>query len=163
MTRQFGARLSRVGLMAQDQPVQLQFLRDPPAAMIDEPGVMIAGDPQPVEPRGQPDEQFASIVGQTVAAEAVVERVAETIERGRAACLDLPFERLQRGERIVGREHLPRPREPAGLFEVQVGHQHGVPRRPVKRAIDACREGMTGERKGNHVAAIVGSRVIETI
>ena len=61
-------------------PADVAFLFDPPAAMVDEAGVMVADDPDPVEPRGQRDEQVAGSGGQAVAAEPVVEAVAQAVE-----------------------------------------------------------------------------------
>ena len=108
-----------------------------PAAMIGEARVVVADDPHPVEPRGHRREQFARGGGQAVAAEAVVEAVAEAIEPARAAVLDIALQRGQRRLRIVRRQELAEAREPARFFEVQVGDQQRVLGRPVERAVGA--------------------------
>jgi hypothetical protein len=122
--------------------------------MIDEAGVVVAGDPHPVEPRGEAGQQGAGVVRKAVAAEAVMEAVPEAVESGRAAALDVAGERGQGRMRIIGREQLAEPREPARLFEVQVGDQQRALRRPVERTFGAGEEVVTGERSGNHASSV---------
>ena len=136
--------------MAERDAVDGELLLDPPAAMIDEAGVMIAGDPHPVDLRGEAGQQGSRIVGEAVAAEAVVEAVAEAIESGRAAAVDVARQHGQRGERIIGRQELAEAGEPAGLFEMEVGDEQRGLARPEQRAIATGEEIMTGERSGNH-------------
>ena len=79
---------------------------------------------------GERGQQRARAGRQPVAAEAVVEAVAEAIEARRAGALDLAGERGQRRVRIIGRQELAEPREPARLFEVQVGDEQRLLRGP---------------------------------
>ena len=85
--------------------------------------------------RSVPVSSSRACVGQAVAAEAVVEAVAEAIEALRAGALDLAASARQRRVRIVGRQELAEPREPARFFEVQVGDQQRLLRRPEERAV----------------------------
>ena len=122
--------------------------------MVDEARVVIADDPHPVDPRGHRGQQVARRGGQAVAAEAVMERVAEAIEARDAAAVDVALKRGQRGVAVIRGQELAEAREPAGFFEVQVGDQQRALGGPVKRAIGAGEEIVTGERKGNHGAAL---------
>ena len=61
------------------------------------------------------------------------------IEARRAGALDLGRERGQRRMRIIGRKELPEPREPARLFEVQVGDEQRLLRGPEQRAVRRSR------------------------
>ena len=88
----------------------------------------------PSRARGHLHQQLARGGRQPVAAEAVVEAVAEAIEPPGAGALDLGRERGQGRVRIIGRQELPEPREPARFLEVQVGDQQRLLRRPVERA-----------------------------
>ena len=101
--------------------------------MVREAGVVVAEDPRPVEPGRHFEQKAARLIGQAVAAEAVVEAVAKTVELLDSGRLDDRRQGRERGDRIVGREELAEPREPACLFKVQVGHQQRLLRRPVKR------------------------------
>ena len=80
MARHFGGGVVADGFVAEHDPADMDFLGEPPAAMVDEAGVVIADDPHPVDPRGHRGQQVARGGGQAVAAEAVVERVAQAIE-----------------------------------------------------------------------------------
>ena len=94
--------------------------------------------------------------GQPLAAEAVVEAVAQAIEPRGAGPLDLGRKRGQGRVRIVGRQQLAEPREPAGFFEVQVGDQQRAAIGPEQGAADRRDERFTCERKGNHRPALIG-------
>ena len=68
-------------------------------------------------------EQFAGAGRKSIAAEAVVKAVAEAVEPCGAGALDLRSKRGQGRVRIVGRQELPEPGEPARLLKVQVGDE----------------------------------------
>ena len=126
VARDFRARVVADRFVAEDHAADFGLLGKRPSAMIGKARVVVADDPHPVEPRGHRREQFARRGGQPVAAEAVVEAVAEAIEPARAALLDIALQRSQRRLRIVRRQELAKPREPARFFEVQVGDQKRV-------------------------------------
>ena len=115
---------------------------------------MVADDPRPVEFRGEFGEQRSGLVGQSVAAECIVKAVAEAEQPPGAGAPDLGRKRAQRRVRIVGREELAEPREPARFLEVKVGDQQRVFTRPKQRALSGREERFTGERKGNHETAV---------
>src|SRR5947209_9201624 len=117
MAGDFRTPLVADGFVAEDDPAELDLVRDAAAAMVGEVRVMVADDPGPVEPCRQRAQQFAGVCGQPIAAEAVVETVAEAIEPIRAGALDLGRERGQRRMRIIGRKELTQAREPARLLE----------------------------------------------
>ena len=131
MAGDFRPRLVANGFVAEDDSAELDLVRDAAAAMVGEARIVVADDPGPVELRGEFGQQFARARRQPIAAEAVVEAVAEAIEARRAGALDLGGERGQRRMRIVGRQELPEPREPARLFKVQVGDQQRLLGGPV--------------------------------
>ena len=70
--------------MAKDDPADLDFLADPAAAMVGEAGIVIADDPGPVERPVMPVSSSRAARRQPVAAEAVVEAVAEAVEAAHA-------------------------------------------------------------------------------
>src|SRR5438552_18457500 len=89
MTGDFRARLVADRFVAQDDPGDLDFILNPSAAMVGEAGIVVADDPHPVELTSELRQQLACAGRQTVAAEGVVEAVAETVEPRRAGALDL--------------------------------------------------------------------------
>ena len=107
--------------------------------------------------RGEVGQQRAGLIGQALAAEGVVEAVAEAEETPRAGALHLRGERAQRRVGIVGWKELPEPREPARLFEVQIGNQQRFLARPEQRALSGREERFACERKGNHDSVIARS------
>src|SRR5215213_4034649 len=104
VARDFRPLLVTQCFMAQDDPIKLNLVRDEAAAMVGEARVVVADDPRPLEGRGQSREQCARARIESVAAEAVVETVAEAVEPLGAGALDLAGKRGQRGVRIIGRK-----------------------------------------------------------
>ena len=102
--------------MAKDDAGYLAFLLDPAAAMVGEARVVVADDPDPVEARRQRQQQLARGGGEPVAAEAVVEAVAEAIERLHPSLGDQAAQRGESRLRIIRWQELSEPREPARLF-----------------------------------------------
>jgi hypothetical protein len=119
-----------VGLVPKDDAADFAFLFDPPAAMVDESRVVVADDPDPVEPR----------VSERASSRA--EAGSRRSRSGRGNCRrgnraadavrSTLVERLQRCQRIIGRQESGRAGEPAGLLEMQVGDQQRRFRRPVQ-------------------------------
>ena len=150
MAGDFRARVVALGFVAEDDSADLDLVRDPAAAMVGESRVVVADDPGPVEPRR---EAPSAVRGRRPAggrSRTVVEAVAKAIEASRAAALDLGGERRQRRVRIIRRQELAEPSEPARLFEVQVGDEQRLARRPEQRAGGRRLERFACERKGNH-------------
>ena len=92
----FRPRIAADRFVAKDDPAELDLLLDAAAAMVGKARIVIADDPRPVELRGQSGQKRARVRRQPVAAEAVVEAVAEAIEPLRAGALDLERQRAQR-------------------------------------------------------------------
>jgi hypothetical protein len=86
-----------------------------------------------------------------------VEAVAEAIQPRRAAAFHPGGQRAQGRLRIVWRQELAQPREPACFFEMQVGDEQRLLRRPVERAIGRRVKRFACERKGNHDSVIARS------
>ena len=141
-------------LVTKDDPGDLDLFLELAAAMVGEAGVVVADDPGPVEPAGELGQQCAGLIGQALAAESVVEAVAEAEQPPGAGALDFAGERAQRRMRIIGREELTEPREPARLLKVQIGNEQRFLARPEQRAVSGCEECFAGERKGNHAAGV---------
>ncbi len=150
-------RIIAHGFVPEDDTGQFDLLRQSAAAMIGEPRVVVAEDPCPFESAGEIAQQGPCLLRQPLAAESVVEAVAETIEPARSRRPDELVERRQGRDRIIGGKELAQPREPARLLEVQIGDEQRFPGRPVERAFGRCRERFACERKGNHVSVIAGS------
>ncbi len=152
-----GPRLGGIGLVAQQQPVDLGLVDDLAAAMIGEPhrrSIVIARDPRPARPRGQAAQQRARVVRQPFAAPGIMETVAEAPDFLRARRFDQRGEFAQRRMRVVGRQHLPAGGIEARLLEMQVGDQQRTPRRPAQRARHQGGQLDPGERKVNHAAPL---------
>ena len=154
MAGDFGARVIADDLVAEYDAGDLDFFLKLAAAMVGEARVVVADDPGPVEPAGELGQQCASLVGQALAAECVVEAVAEAEQPPGAGALDLGGKRAQRRVRIVGRKELSEPREPARFLEVQIGNQQRFLARPEQRAVSGREERFASERKGNHAAGV---------
>ena len=149
-----GARFTPLGLVAENDPPDFDFVLNPPTAMVGEARIVIAYDPGPVEARGQIRKQRPGLLRQTIASEAVVETITEAKEARRASALHLGGKRGQRRVRIIGWEKLSESREPACLFQMQIGDQQRLLQRPIERAVGCCRERFACERKGNHEPAL---------
>ena len=137
VTRHLGARIGYLGFVAQYDSADLAFYFDPSSTMIGEACIVIADDPDPIDPRSQAGQEVTRIGRQPVAAERVVKTVAKTIEACRASPLDFPLQRLKGRERVIWGEHLAETSKPASLFEVQISHKQSSMRRPVQCAVRA--------------------------
>ena len=129
----FRPRLVAHGFVAKDDAADFDLVRDPSAAMVGEARVVVADDPGPVEPRVS----SSAIRARSPAggrSRTVVKAVAEAEEASGAGSLHLAGKRGQRRMRIIGRKELPEPREPARLFEVQVGDEQRLLGGPEQRA-----------------------------
>ena len=80
--------------------------------------------------------------------------VAQAEDRGRTGSTHQFGQFRQRRLAVIGRQHLSLPRIETGLFQMQIGHQQGIFRRPVKRGRSDDGEAVTGEQKGNHGPAM---------
>jgi hypothetical protein len=158
MAGHFRAWVGSVGFVAQDDPGDRDLVHKPAAAMIGKAGIVVADDPRPVEAGRQPFEQRPGVGREPLATEPVVEAVAEAVEPSRAGTLDLAREPAQRRVRIIGRQELPETCEPARLFEVQVGDEQRVLRRPEQRAVARGVKRFACERKGNLEAGLTAGR-----
>ena len=116
-------------LVAKHDPADFHLVLDCAAAMVGESGIVVADDPHPVEPRCQLGQQLARARRAVDRSRSVMEAVAEAIEALRAAAFHFGSERRQRRMRIIGRKELPKPCEPARLFEMQVGDEQRLARR----------------------------------
>ena len=149
----FRARLAAHRFVAKDDAAGHDLFLDPSAAMVGEAGIVVADDPHPVETlrsgrsaaRGRWPAGGRSRSGRGSCRRG---------NRGARApvALDVGGKRAQRRVRIIGRQELPEPREPARFFKVQVGDQQRLPAAPVERAGSGREECFACERKGNHAA-----------
>jgi hypothetical protein len=89
MPRDFGADFFAHRLMAQDDAGNFDLFGDAAAAMVGEARIVVADDPRPVDRGGEVGEQSAGIRRQPVAAEAIMEAVAQAIEAFGGGALDL--------------------------------------------------------------------------
>ena len=94
MARHFGPRVAAHRFVAEDDPGDLDLVGELAAAMIGEAGIVVADDPGPVEAARQIGQQCAGVGRQPIAAEAVVEAVAQAIEALRAGPLDRSGQRV---------------------------------------------------------------------
>jgi hypothetical protein len=78
VARKLGPRLAGLGLMAQHHAVDLSFVDQPPAAMLDDRAarVVIARHPGPVGRRSQPPQRRPRVIRQAFAPGRIVETVA---------------------------------------------------------------------------------------
>ena len=148
MAGHFRARVAAHRFVAKDDPGNLQLVGQAAAAMVGEAGIVVADDPDPVELRRSfAVSKIARRGGQSVAAEAVVEAVAEAVDALGAGPLHLARQRRQRRVRIVWRKELPEPGEPARFLEVQVGDQQRLLGGPIKRTFCSRDEGLDRRTK----------------
>ena len=91
MAGNLGPRIGPVRFVAKDDSRHRRFLGETPAAMIGESRVVVAEDPGPFEPVRHRAKQLARLLGQPVAAEAIVETVAEAVEPSDARRFDQRF------------------------------------------------------------------------
>ena len=106
--------------MTKDNSFDSNFLGDAAAAMVDEAGVVIARDPNPVDLAGERCEQGPRVRRKPVASEPIVEAVAQAIKPLRATARDVKFEGRKGCDRIVRRKHLAEPGKPACFLKVQI-------------------------------------------
>src|SRR5258708_15475022 len=158
MTGDFRPNLVANGLVTKNDPCDLGFDLDPSAAMVGKIEIVIADDPGPVETRGERGEQLAGVGWEPIAAKAVMEAVAETIDPGCVCTLDFCGKFRERRVRVVGRQELAETRKPACFFKMQISNEKRLLRWPVKRAASCCLERFVGERKGNHSARLTADR-----
>ena len=143
--------------MTEDETGDLDLFPQLPTAMVGEARIVIAEDPRPVEAPGEGEEHCPGRFGQAVAAELVVEAVAEAVEPLGPRAVHYFGQCGKRCLAVIGRQELAEPGVPAGLFEVQVGDQQGAPLRPPQRTLGVGKKLMSGERKGNHLEARLAS------
>ena len=88
--------------------------------------------------------------GQPLAAEAVVEAVAEAPDFPASGADRRGGQIGQGGDRVVGRQHLPEPREPARFLEMEIGDEQGPPGGPEQGPLRQRHQFVARERKANH-------------
>ena len=135
MARDFRAGIAAHGFVAKHDSGDFDLVGKMPAAMVGKARVVVADDPGPVEAGGELGQKRPRVGRQPIAAEAVMEAVAEAIEGVRPGPLDHGRERGQRRVQIIGRKELPEAREPARFLEVQIGDQKRVPVGPEQRSV----------------------------
>ena len=150
VARQFRADFARLGAVAQDQPAELEFFRQRAAAAGFHFGIVIAGDPHPVDRAGQRVEHPRSMLFKPGRSGRIVEIVAQRDDPARARFADRQRHALQRFAAVIGRDQLSVPREETAFFQMQVGHQQRAFARPVQRAAFGEEPFLACERKGNH-------------
>src|SRR5947209_20587960 len=84
--------------------------------------------------------------------------VPETVQPLCPRPLDLGRKSGESRMRIVRREELSEPREPARLLEMQIGDQQRLLGRPEECAVSAWAKRLARERKGNHGAGLTPGR-----
>ena len=132
------ASLADDGLVSKDDPVDFTLLLDPAPTMVKETVVMVPDDPDPIQSICKAFEEFPRFRCKPVASEAVVKTVTKAEKTRDGGALHLSGQRGQRFQRIIWRKHLPQPREPTGLLQMQVGNQQRIRRWPVKRTFGTC-------------------------
>jgi hypothetical protein len=104
--------------VAQNQPVDLRLFYHLAAAMIDQTGIVIAGDPCPARRARQGPQHILCPGGQALAAGGVVEAVPQAPDFPGVGRCDQSGQVRKRGDRVVGRQHLPETGKPARFFEM---------------------------------------------
>ena len=112
------------------------------------PGIVIAGDPDPVGRAHQRIEHAGGVGFEPGGAVAVVEIVAEAEDAARTGCAKGIRDSGQCLSAVVGRQHLAALGIPARFFEVQIGNDQRALFRPVQRARRGEREFLPGESEG---------------
>src|SRR6185369_6489915 len=87
MARDLRAGLAALRLVAEHDAPKLNLILDAPAAMVGKAGIVVADNPGPVEAGREGGQQGSCARIQPVAAKAVVEAVAETVEPRRTGAL----------------------------------------------------------------------------
>ena len=135
MAGNFRARIVAHGFVAKDDAGDLHFVGEAAAAMVGEARDRGCRRSRSSRARRSVLEKLARLL-----------RAADRSRSGRGSCrqgsraasaprpLHLRGQRGQRRVRIIGRKELPEAREPARLFEVQVGDQQRLLLRPEERA-----------------------------
>src|SRR6478752_8648845 len=118
VTGHFRTDLARLRLVAEDDAANFALARKAAAAMVGEARIMVAEEPDPVEIRGQSQQHLARLLRQAVAAEAIMEAVAETEKPRCAGCRNLIGQCGERRLAVVGWQELAEAREPARLFKM---------------------------------------------
>jgi hypothetical protein len=96
--------------------------------------IVVAVDPDPVAAAREFGNLRTEDIRQMGRADAVVEIVAEADNDGGIVPRDDGFQHLERGERIVGRQHHAAAREGGALLQMQVGDDEQTGFRQVERA-----------------------------
>ena len=112
--------------------------------------VVVAGDPDPLDLRGERAQHIACDLLQPRRTFGIVKIVAQRhdpLRTGLAHCQSHPFQRLAA---VVGGQVLAVAREKARLFEVQVGDEQCALARLIDRTIAPQEQLRIAERKGNH-------------
>ena len=122
--------------------------------MIGEARIVIADDPGPPSRSSESCQHFPRARWQSIAALSIVEAVAEAPDFGSAGRDGERGQVRQSRERIVGRQHLPEPGEPARFLEMKIGDQQGAAGGPEQGPLRQRHQFMLAERKANHGTAI---------
>jgi hypothetical protein len=122
--------------------------------MVGDAGIVVAGDPGPAGRGGQGGQHLAGAGGEAVAAVAVVEAVAEAPDLAGPGRGGERGEIGEGGDRIVGRQHLPEPGEPARFLEMEVGDEQGPAGGPEQGPLRQRHQLVATERKANHGAQL---------
>jgi hypothetical protein len=109
--------------MAQPHPAKIE-MRDTLAGKIRRVmRIMIAGDPGEANLLRQPGEDHPRRGAGLQPEIGPVQAVAQQHEAFGLQAVHRRLEALKRGQAVIGREHLPEPREGGGFLEVEIGHQ----------------------------------------
>ena len=122
--------------------------------MVGKTWIVIADDPGPARRSGERGQHFPRARRQPFAALGVVEAVAEAPDLSGAGGDGERGQVRQGRDRIVGRQHLPEPGEPARFLEVEIGDQQGAAGGPEQGPLRQRHQFMLAERKANHGTAI---------
>ncbi len=115
-------------------------------------GIVIAGDPGPVEARREPREPLQHVAGHALGRGHVVQAVAQAPECARIGPGQRALEVSQRGEAVIRRQHLPARGKSAAFLQMQVGDDQRLALHPVERTFRQSHPALPAEaeRRTSH-------------
>ncbi len=150
MAGEFRLRLVRIGLMPEFETVHIRFGKHGAARRRCKLGIVIAGDPVPVEPTRQIIEQVSCVRAQPPRAAAIVETVPQAPEFPPTSRRDERGEIGERRDAVVRGQELPKPANQLAFSKCRSATISAFLRGQNNAPLVKGEKFVACERKGNH-------------
>ena len=135
MAGYFRSPIIRLSLVAQDDAFDVQLFMDCTTPICRDPRIVIADNPAPVIAYGQLAQQSCGFILQPRLSPIVVEIVTQAVDRPDRIFAGKPGQFFKRCTAVIRRQELPSYGIARSLFEVQIGNEQRLARRPKERRL----------------------------